>query len=162
VGQIPLHYNHKNTGRPFQPDIKYSSQYLDTENDPLYPFGFGLSFTTFHYGPLDLSGSKLRKHEKITASLTLTNTGPVEAVETVQLYIRDTAASITRPVKELKGFQQIRLAPGASSIVRFDITESMLRFYNSDLDFVSEPGRFEVLIGPNSREAQRTDFHLIP
>ena len=121
---------------------KFSSNYLDVRNDPLYPFGYGLSYTTFNYSDISLNGR--------TASVTVTNTGDYEADEIVQLYIHDVVASISRPVKELKGFQRIHLKKGESQEVKFEITDDLLKFYNARLDYVLEPGDFEVMIGPDS------------
>jgi beta-glucosidase len=162
VGQIPIYYNHLNTGRPFHPgdSPKFKSDYLDASNDPLYPFGYGLSYTTFSYSDISLSNKNLNPNGKITATVTVTNTGTVAGKETVQLYIRDMVGSIARPVKELKGFQQITLAPGESKKVSFTISVSDLKFYNSDLKYVYEPGNFKVFIGTNSRDVKEADFQL--
>jgi beta-glucosidase len=129
-GQIPLFYNMKNTGRPFDANNKYTSKYLDAPNDPLYPFGFGLSYTAFAYSPVTLDKTQMTAGGKIRASVTVSNTGKYEGEETVQLYIRDMAGSMTRPVKELKGFRKITLKPGEKQTVTFDIDESLLAFYN--------------------------------
>jgi beta-glucosidase len=162
VGQIPFYYNHFNTGRPFHPgdSPKFKSDYLDVSNDPLYPFGYGLSYTTFSYSDISLSNKILKANGKITATVTVTNTGTVAGKETVQLYIRDMVGSIVRPVKELKGFHQITLAPGESKKVSFPISVNDLRFYNSDLKYVYEPGDFKVFIGTNSRDVKEADFKL--
>lgn len=164
VGQIPLYYNHKNTGRPLaegQWFQKFRSNYLDVSNDPLYPFGFGLSYTTFSYSDITLSKASFKPGEKITASVTVTNTGNITGKEVVQLYIRDMVGSITRPVKELKGFQKIELKAGESKTVLFTITAEDLKFYNSDLKFVAEPGDFKVFIGTNSRDVKDAGFKLL-
>jgi beta-glucosidase len=146
TGQEPLYYNQLPTGRPVGEGMdsfaKFSSNYLDVRNDPLYPFGYGLSYTTFNYSDISLNGR--------TASVTVTNTGDYEGDEIVQLYIHDVAASISRPVKELKGFQRIHLKKGESQEVKFEITDDLLKFYNAHLDYVLEPGDFEVMIGPDS------------
>ena len=146
TGQEPLYYSYLPTGRPVGEDqstfSKFSSNYFDVRNDPLFPFGFGLSYTTFDYSDIRLDGRK--------ASVTVTNTGDYDGVEIVQLYIHDVVASITRPVKELKGFQRIHLKKGESREVTFEITDDLLKFYNSSLDFVLEPGDFEIMIGPDS------------
>ena len=152
TGQIPIYYNHKNTGRPLNEDQKYTSKYLDVSNAPLYPFGFGLSYTTFEYGDLQLSSTSLKGAQTLTASVKLTNTGTREGRETVQLYIREAAASITRPVQELKGFQKIDLQPGQSTTVSFRITPDDLKFYNRDLKYDWEPGQFQIMVGGNSRD----------
>lgn len=163
VGQVPIFYNHKNTGRPLEQGKwfqKFRSNYLDVSNDPLYPFGYGLSYTQFSYGDIRLSDSLLRSGQSITASITVTNSGSLEGKEVVQLYIRDMVGSITRPVKELKGFQKISLKPGESKQVSFRIDEEMLKFYNSDLKFVAEPGDFKLFIGTNSRDVKEVNFKL--
>lgn len=151
-GQIPLYYNHLPTGRPVPADAthyyKYRSNYLDVRNAPLYPFGYGLSYTTFEYGDVVLSGR--------TATVSVSNTGDYDADEIVQLYIRDPEASISRPVKELKGFRRIHLKKGETKAVAFDITDDMLKFYNAALDEVLEPGAFSIMIGPDSRELKET------
>lgn len=156
VGQLPLYYNHMNTGRPVPEGtdrfFKYQSNYLDVRNDPLYPFGYGLSYTTYEYGDLTLSSSKMKADGKVEASITVKNTGLRDGDEIVQLYIRDISASIARPVKELKGFQRIHLKSGESKTVKFDITRSQLEFYGSDLKPVVEPGDFTIMVGPNSRD----------
>ena len=154
VGQIPLYYNHKNTGRPIDSNNKFTSKYLDISNDPLYPFGYGLSYTTFEYGDIKLSKSKLKGDEKLTASVTLTNTGKVAGEEVVQLYIQDPAASISRPVKELKNFKKVLLQPGEKKDINIEITTNDLKFYNSDLKYDWEPGDFVIYIGSNSRDVK--------
>lgn len=163
VGQIPLYYNHLNTGRPL-PDgkwfSKFRSNYLDVDNDPLYPFGYGLSYTTFQYGDIRLSSESMDENGKITASVTITNAGNYDADEIVQLYIRDVVGSVSRPVKELKGFERISLKKGESRTVSFDITAEQLKFYNSELNWVCESGDFEVMIGGNSRDVKTKVFSL--
>ena len=163
VGQIPLYYNHLNTGRPLEAGkwfSKFRSNYLDIDNDPLYPFGYGLSYTTFRYGDLQLSNNSMNEKGKITASVTVTNTGNYDADEIVQMYIRDMVGSVARPVKELKGFERIHLKKGESRTVSFDITVEQLKFYNSALNWVCEPGEFEVMVGGNSRDVQTKKFSL--
>ena len=163
VGQIPLYYNHLNTGRPLEAGkwfSKFRSNYLDIDNDPLYPFGYGLSYTTFCYGDLQLSNNSMNERGKITASVTVTNTGNYDADEIVQMYIRDMVGSVARPVKELKGFERIHLKKGESRTVSFDITAEQLKFYNSALNWVCEPGEFEVMVGGNSRDVQTKKFSL--
>ena len=151
VGQIPIYYNHENTGRPFDPNQKYTSKYLDVDNSPLYPFGYGLSYTTFTYSDISLSNTTLKVNGRMTASVNVTNTGTRKGKETVQLYIRDMVGSISRPVKELKGFQQITLNPGETKKVSFSLSANDLKFYNADLKFVAETGDFKVFIGTNSQ-----------
>ncbi len=158
VGQIPIYYNHKNTGRPFDPHQKYTTKYLDCPNEPLYPFGHGLSYTTFSYCDINLSSTTLPANGQLTASVIVTNTGKHTGVETVQLYIRDLEGSVTRPVKELKGFRQVLLTPGESKQVKFTITPDDLKFYNSQLDFVAEPGEFQVFIGGSSANVKAASF----
>jgi beta-glucosidase len=160
VGQVPIYYNHKNTGRPFDANQKYTSKYLDVPNDPLYPFGYGLSYTTFSYGGIKLSSSDLRAGQRITASITIANNGKYEGTETVQLYVRDLVGSITRPAKELKGFQRINLKQGESKNITFTISDQDLKFYNSNLKYAAEPGDFKLFIGGNSRDAKEADFKL--
>ena len=157
VGQVPLFYNHKNTGRPL-PDgqwfQKFRSNYLDVSNDPLYPFGYGLSYTTFSYSDIKLSSTSLKGNQTLTASVTVTNTGKYDGKEVVQLYIRDMVGSVTRPVKELKGFQKIELKAGESKTVSFSISPNDLKFYNYDLKYDWEPGEFKIMIGGNSRDVK--------
>ncbi|MFA5329896.1 MAG: beta-glucosidase BglX [Prolixibacteraceae bacterium] len=163
VGQIPLYYNHKNTGRPLDKGKwfqKFRSNYLDVSNDPLYPFGYGLSYTTFEYKNLILSDSTLTAEGKLTVSVDVTNSGNYDGAEVVQLYIRDLVGTVTRPVKELKGFQKIFLKKGETQKVEFTLTEKDLRFYNSDLQFVSEPGDFNVFVGTNSEDVLEGGFVL--
>jgi beta-glucosidase len=155
VGQVPLYYNYKSTGRPEKDEDKFEkfkSVYLDVPNSPLYPFGYGLSYTTFNYSDVSLSSSKLQGDETLKASVTLTNTGKYDGAEVVQLYIRDLVGSITRPIKELKGFQKIMLKVGESKTVTFDITPEDLKFYNGDLKYDWESGDFEIKIGGNSND----------
>ncbi len=161
VGQIPIYYNHLNTGRP-NPKwfTKYTSNYLDVPNDALFPFGYGLSYTSFQYGPLTLSNESMTASSTIQASVTVTNTGNREGAEVVQFYIRDLVGSIARPVQELKGFERINLKPGESRTVTFTIDSELLKFYNKNLEYVCEPGEFEAMIGPNSRDVQRQLFRL--
>ncbi len=162
LGQVPIYYNHKNTGRPADTDDKYKSKYLDESNDPLYPFGYGLSYTTFDYGDPVLSSKEMKANEPITVSCKVTNSGKREGVETVQLYTRDLVGSISRPVKELKAFSQISLKPGESKNVEFKLSSNDLRFYDADLKYVAEPGDFKVFVGPNSRDVKESSFKLLP
>jgi beta-glucosidase len=162
VGQIPIYYNHLNTGRPYHPgdSPKFKSNYLDVPNTPLYPFGYGLSYTTFSYSDISLSNNVLKPGGKITASVNVTNTGTRKGKETVQLYTRQMVGRIARPVKELKGFQQITLEPGETKKVTFPISVDDLKFYNSDLKYVYEPGDFKVFIGTSSADVKEADFKL--
>jgi len=152
VGQIPIYYNHKNTGRPYKgdPAAKYVSRYLDVPNDPLYPFGYGLSYTTFAYSEVKLSQNVLTNAQTLTASVTVTNTGNFAGEETVQLYLSQPVASLTRSVEDLRGFQKIRLQPGESRAVTFRLTPEDLKFYNANLEYDWEPGEFLIRIGGNS------------
>lgn len=163
-GQIPIYYNHLNTGRPKGPwsnDFqKYRSNYIDIDNTPLFPFGYGLSYTTFSYGNIGIDKDVLERGGSITASVEVTNTGSVAADEVVQFYIHDMQASISRPVAELKHFERISLAPGESRRVEFVITPDVLRFYNSDLELVAEPGEFDVMAGPDSATLTHASFTL--
>lgn len=164
IGQVPIYYNHLNTGRPLAADakgfVKFRSNYLDVPNTPLYPFGYGLGYTTFDYSPVRLSANTLTGDGSLTATVTVKNTGSREGTETVQLYIRDLVGSVSRPVKELKGFERITLAPGESRDVTFTVTPEMLKFYNFNLDFVNEPGDFDLMVGPNSAEVSTARFTL--
>lgn len=158
VGQVPIFYNHKNTGRPLEEGkwfSKFRSNYLDVSNDPVYPFGYGLSYTSFAYSDIQLSSTSLKGKQTLTASVTVTNTGKYDGKEVVQLYIRDVVGSVTRPVKELKGFQKIELKAGESKTVSFSITPEDLKFYNYDLKYDWEPGDFEIMIGGNSRDVKK-------
>ena len=163
VGQIPLYYNHKNTGRPLADGKwfeKFRSNYLDVSNDPLYPFGYGLSYSKFDYSDVKLSSTQIDANGELTASVTVTNKSKVDGAEVVQLYIRDVVGSVTRPVKELKGFEKVFIKAGESKTVNFKITPEMLKFYDYDLNFVFEPGDFEVMIGGNSRDVKNARFTL--
>lgn len=155
TGQEPLYYNHLPTGRPVPEGVsdfrKYQSNYLDVRNDALYPFGYGLSYTTFDYSDLTLSASSMSADGTVEASVIVTNTGRVDATEVVQLYIRDLVASVSRPVKELKGFERISLKAGESRKVTFTIGAEQLKYYNYDLKEVVEPGDFDIMVGPDSR-----------
>jgi beta-glucosidase len=157
VGQVPLYYNHKNTGRPlaegkwFQ---KFRSNYLDVSNDPVYPFGYGLGYSNFTYGDLKISSTSLKGNQTLTASIPVTNSGSRDGKEVVQLYIRDLVGSITRPVKELKGFQKISLKASETKTVTFSIAPNDLKFYNSNLKYDWEPGDFVIMVGGNSRDVK--------
>lgn len=160
VGQIPIYYNMRNTGRPFVAESKYTSKYLDSPNEPLYVFGYGLSYTTFEYSTVTLSSNEMRPDGSIDARISVSNTGQYEGEEVVQLYIHDKVASVARPVRELKGFQKINLMPGESKEVVFNITSEELAFYRADMSYGSEPGVFTVYIGGNSRDTQSAEFVL--
>jgi beta-glucosidase len=166
VGQLPVYYNFMNTGRPVNPEtwivpsIFDQSKYIDADYRPQYPFGFGLSYTTFRYDSLKLSSPAFGANGTVTVSATVTNSGSRSGDEIVQLYIRDLAASVTRPVKELKGFKRVSLNPGESRTVEFILKASDLAFWNDRMEFKAEPGRFHVWIGPNSAEGLKGEFSL--
>ena len=160
TGQIPVYYYQKHTGRPFDAEDKYTSKYLDSPNTPLYPFGYGLSYTTFNYKNIKADKTRINKNDFVTVSVDVTNTGELQGEEVVQLYIQDEFASVTRPVKELKGFQKIYLEPGEIKTVKFRITSDMLSFLNKDLKPVIEPGKFNVMIGGNSIDLISTTFEI--
>ena len=158
TGQAPLYYNHLNTGRPVADNAsfaKFASNALDVSNGALYPFGYGLSYTTFSYSDVTLSANEMAKNGSVTATVTVTNTGKRDADEVVQLYVHDLVASIARPVKELKGFERIHLAAGESKTVAFTIGADQLSFYNADLKKVVEPGDFDIMVGSNSRDVKK-------
>ena len=164
VGQIPIYYSHKNTGRPLGDDSKwfqkFRSNYLDVPNSPLFPFGYGLSYTTFQYSDIKLSKNSLTQTDKIMASVEVKNTGNFDGEEVVQLYIHDKVGSITRPVKELKGFEKIMLKKGESKMVSFTISVNDLKFYDNNLNYKAEAGEFELMIGTNSEDLKKVDFVL--
>jgi beta-glucosidase len=157
VGQVPIFYNHKNNGRPFG-EGKYTSKYIDVENTPLYPFGYGLSYTTFSYSEIKLNGAQMSKTNPIEASVIVTNTGEIFGEEVVQVYTRQLVGSITRPVKELKAFRKIDLEPGESINVAFEIDWQDIAFYDAKSEFVVEPGQFHIFIGTNSQELKQSEF----
>lgn len=160
VGQIPLYYNMKNTGRPFDAKNKYTSKYIDVANEPLYPFGYGLSYGSFAYSPIELDKKEMTQNETLNLSVNIQNTGKYDGKEVVQLYVRDLVGSVTRPVKELKGFQKIDLKAGESRKVTFSITAEDLAFYTRDMSFEAERGAFEVFIGTSSAEGVSASFML--
>lgn len=163
VGQIPLFYNHKNTGRPYDPtnpDLAYGAKYWDVSNAPLYPFGYGLSYTNFTYSDMGISSSVLTKDKPLTVQVTLTNSGDYDGEEVVQLYTRDKVASVTRPVKELKKFEKVFLRVGESKDVTFHLTVDDLRFYNNKLEYVYELGDFDIFVGGNSATDMKLSFEL--
>lgn len=164
VGQVPVYYNAFNTGRPQgAPDaqVRYVSQYLDIPNEPLLPFGFGLSYAAFEYGEAALSADTMTPDAPLTLTVRVTNTGAVAGVETVQLYVRDVSGEVVRPVKELKGFRQLELQPGESAVVAFELDERQLRYYHSDLSHASDAGAFVAMVGPNSRDVASLPFTLV-
>lgn len=165
VGQIPLYYNHKNTGRPLDNTdgkfVKFLSNYLDERNEPLYPFGYGLSYTSFEYSNLHLSTTEMNASNSIEVSVNVKNAGNFDGKEVVQLYIRDLVGSVTRPVKELKAFKKVNIKKGATETIVFTLTEEDLKFYNYNLEFVAEPGEFEVFVGTDSKASLKTSFNLL-
>jgi beta-glucosidase len=162
VGQVPIYYAHKNTGRPLRGPWfqKFQSNYLDVSNEPLYPFGFGLSYTQFGYDEIKLSATEMASSDSLQVSIDVTNQGKRDGSEVVQLYIRDLVGSVTRPVKELKRFQKINLKAGETKTISFTLGIKDLSFYNSDLKFVAESGKFQVFVGGNSRDIKQAEFLL--
>ncbi|MDU8885880.1 beta-glucosidase BglX [Yeosuana sp. MJ-SS3] len=164
VGQIPIYYNHKNTGRPLGNSEgkfeKFKSNYFDVRNEPLYPFGYGLSYTTFDYSNLKLDKSSINMDSEITVSVDVTNSGDYDGKEVVQLYVRDLVGTVTRPVKELKGFQKVEIKKGETKTITFKLTGEDLKFYNYNLDFVAEPGKFHVFVGTDSSTEIMEEFEL--
>jgi len=160
VGQIPIYYSLKNTGRPFKAEDKYTSKYLDVSNEPLYVFGYGLSYTKFNYSPIQLSSSEMAENGTLTVSVDVTNSGKYDGEEVVQLYIKDKVASVSRAVRELKAFEKIMLKAGETKKVSFQITKEQLSFYRADMSYGTELGEFVVFIGGNSRDTQSATFLL--
>tara|TARA_R100000501_G_C2627738_1_gene121714 strand:+ start:3079 stop:3867 length:789 start_codon:yes stop_codon:yes gene_type:complete len=164
VGQIPIYYNHKNTGRPVDPqpgaNMVFWSHYSDIENAPLFPFGYGLSYTSFNYSNLNVEKESYAVNEEVQISVELSNTGDYDGKEVVQLYIRDLFAKIVRPVRELKGFQLVELKKGESKIIKFSLTSEELGFYDQDGNFTVESGEFEIFVGTDSNASLKTHFLL--
>ena len=161
IGQVPIYYYEKNTGRPiYLPNPKYKSRYIDCPNDPLFPFGFGLSYSTFAYSDIKLSSTELTENGELKASVNVTNTGGKDGEEVVQCYVRDLVGSVTRPLKELKGFEKIALKVGESKVVTFTIKPDMLAFHRVDMTYGTEPGDFKLFIGGNSRDVKEIGFKL--
>ena len=160
MGQLPLYYAHKNTGRPGPQDGPFWSHYADMPNEPLYPFGYGLSYTTFTYSEPKLSRAEVPMAGEVEVATTVKNTGQRAGTEVVQLYVRDLVGSVTRPVKELKGFRKITLQPGESKDVTFTLTAADLAFHTAAGQWEAEPGAFTVFVGPNSRDTKETPFTL--
>lgn len=159
VGQIPIYYNHKNTGRPITDDM-YTSKYIDSPQTPLYPFGYGLSYSTFAYKNINVNPRQISRTQKLVVSVDVTNTGKVAGEETVQLYVQDKVASVTRPVKELKDFKKIHLEAGKKATVQFTVTPEQLAFYNLDMKWSIEPGKFNVFVGGNSQDVLQSEYEL--
>jgi beta-glucosidase len=162
VGQVPVYYNHMNTGRPPEAENRYTSKYIDSPWTPLFPFGYGLSYTTFKISNLQLSASRIGANGKLTVSVEVENSGKRTGDEVVQLYIRDLVASMTRPVKELKGFQRVTLQPGERRRVEFVLGQEQLGFWNREMRYVVEPGEFRIMVGANSAELIEAKFEVIP
>ena len=160
VGQVPIFYNEKNTGRPYDPNSKWTSKYLDMPNSPQYAFGFGLSYTTFGYSEPQASKTTFKKGENLQVTVTVTNTGKREGEEVVQLYVHDLVGSVTRPMLELKAFQKIPLAAGASKNLTFTLTDKDLSFFRRDMTFGSEPGEFDILVGGSSDNLKKVKVRL--
>lgn len=164
VGQVPVYYNHFNTGRPLnreKTEERYVSKYIDSPNDPLLPFGYGLSYTTFEYGSLNISSQELSNEHPLTIEVKVTNTGERTGVETVQLYVRDVTGEVVRPMRELKDYVKLELAPGESGTATFTLSEAQLRYHHSDLSYRSDKGAFNVYVGPNSRDTLEGSFKLV-
>lgn len=165
VGQVPIYYNQKNTGRPLSNKEgkfeKFRSNFIDERNEPLFAFGYGLSYTTFDYSNLKISSDKMNFNGKLNVTVDVTNTGNFDGKEVVQLYIRDLIGSVTRPVRELKGFQKIDIKKGQKQTVNFEISVEDLKFYNSDLKFIAEPGQFDIFVGGDSNADKKVSFELI-
>ncbi len=161
VGQVPIYYNHKSTGRPADDSVKYTSRYLDLPSTPLYPFGYGMSYTRFAYSRLTLSSARIREGETLRVGIEVQNTGDRAGEETVQLYVQDEFGSVTRPIKELKGFKKIFLAPGERKNVEFMLSTRDLAFTTLDMKHRVEPGTFKVFAGGNSRDVITSSFELV-
>ena len=161
VGQVPVYYEHKNTGRPKQENVRYTSKYIDGPNKPLYPFGYGLSYTTFSFSDIRMNQREIGFDETLQVAVTVENTGKMAGEEVVQLYTRDMVGSVTRPVKELKGFQKIFLQPGEERDLVFNITAEDLRFYTKDMEYKAEPGEFKIFIGSSSEDLKERQFRLV-
>ncbi|MEZ4884666.1 MAG: glycoside hydrolase family 3 N-terminal domain-containing protein [Chitinophagales bacterium] len=160
VGQIPIYYAMKNTGRPFNATDKYTSKYIDVPNEPLYPFGYGLSYTTFEYSDLKVNKTEMGMDETLEVSVKITNTGKMDGLETVQLYIRDLVGSTTRPVKDLRAFRKVSLKAGGDETITFKLTSEDLKYYNQQMEFVAESGDFKVFVGGSSVDVLEADFTL--
>jgi len=163
VGQVPVYYNRFNTGRPMDPqksEERYVSKYIDSPNDPLLPFGYGLSYTTFEYSDLRVSSEEMTVEQPLTISVQVKNTGAVAGVETVQLYIRDISGDVVRPLRELKGYVKLELGPGETGKAVFTLSEVQLCYHHSDLSFKSDPGKFQLFVGSNSRDTLTQSFRL--
>ncbi len=160
VGQVPVFYNERNTGRPYDPNSKWTSRYIDSPNSPQWPFGFGLSYTTFGYTEPKPDKAVFKKGETLQIAVTVSNTGSVDGEEVVQLYVRDLVGSVTRPVKELKGFQKVLLRAGESKKLTFKLNEHDLSFFRRDMTFGVEPGEYEIMVGGNSGDLKRVKVRM--
>ena len=163
VGQIPVYYSHLNTGRPYNADKpnKYTSRYFDEANGPLYPFGYGLSYTTFKVSEVKMSAPTLKRDGKVTASVEVTNTGKREGATVIQMYVQDVTASMSRPVKQLRGFEKVDLKPGETKTISFPIDVDALKFWNQQMKYDAEPGKFNVFIGVDSARVNKGEFELL-
>lgn len=161
VGQVPYYYNHKSTGRPMDPDQKYTSKYIDIKNTPLYPFGYGLSYTTFDYSNLSLSADSMQASDTLNVSVDVKNSGDRMGKEVVQLYIRDITGSVTRPVRELRDFKKIQLNSGDKKSVSFSLSKEDFSFYNKDLKKIVEPGKFKIFVGTNSQQTLQDSMQVV-
>jgi len=160
VGQIPVFYNERSTGRPFDPNSKWTSKYIDEANSPQWPFGFGLSYTTFDYSEIQAESLDFSLKKPLKLRIEVKNSGKMAGEEVVQLYVRDLVASVTRPVKELKGFQKIMLQPGESRMLEFTLEEKDVRFYRKDMTFGSETGEYDIMIGGSSDATRKIRVRL--
>jgi len=161
VGQIPIHYDYRNTGRPQNDSDKFTSKYIDLPNSPLYPFGYGLSYTKFTYENLNLSKARMKRGESLEISVQVKNTGGRDGDEVVQLYVRDMVASVTRPVRQLKGFKRISIAAGTSKTVTFTVSSDALSFYDLNMKRTVEPGMFKIFVGGSSVGGLETEFEIV-
>jgi len=161
VGQIPIHYDYRNTGRPQNDSDKFTSKYIDLPNSPLYPFGYGLSYTKFTYENLNLSKARMKRGESLEISVQVKNTGGRDGDEVVQLYVRDLVASVTRPVRQLKGFKRISIAAGTSKTVTFTVSSDALSFYDLNMKRTVEPGMFKIFVGGSSVGGLETEFEIV-
>jgi len=159
---VPLYYNHKPTGRPAKDDDKYTSKYIDAPSTPVFPFGYGLSYTTFRYSDLAVTPTKISPAGRVTVTVTVSNTGARQGDEVVQLYLHDRVSTVTRPVAELKGFRRLTIAPGGRETVTFALGSDQIGAFNRAMKWVVEPGQFDVRVGPNSAEGPTATFEVRP
>jgi beta-glucosidase len=160
VGQIPLYYNHKNTGRPLVESDHFTSRYLDSPNTPLFPFGYGLSYTTFEYSNLNVSSAKVGMGDTLHVTVDLKNSGKRKGTEVVQLYVHDVVASVTRPVRELKAFKRVTLEVGQVETVKLSVPIEQLGFYNEHMKYTVEPGKLQIFVGGSSQETIAGAFEV--